>query len=586
MDKAAKTVARRILRIHLLLLLGVVAIVAVSARELYVQAREQTIRQAQAREELLALQTASGIENYYTSILSNLDLMKRTEGDPALILPTVEIDAQARSRIVIRLLWHQLEDRAIRFFSVDTSTLKVVRSLGDVTVETDQKFVDSNRAWFGKLTAGTISDPLKLGNDDVVIVAAPVIQNSRLLAAVLPIHDLDKRFLDPADKFPGLSVGLVDEHANVIAASDETFEPLAKARPGGVLATFVTTHIRSVHSGTEVVNPGTSGTSGFIPSLISTQPIKLPGVHWSLVVRSSLSDIDRILNQFFSRALFWTIFLIASVIGILTSTAVLLIRGNLRVERMQHDLLTREVAQARQIQLAWLPDPKKAAGPFSVAAVNQPASHISGDFYNWFDLPDGRHAIIIGDVTGHGMAAAFLMATTQMLVRAALMRVCDPGHALEVVNRELCIQALRGQFVTLLILVLDAKNNTVDLATAGHPAPLAGNSMDFEPLKIEPEFLLGVEPKVAYRTQRFTLEPGTVLVLYTDGVVEARGAGNKQFTIAGLRDVLRGDDRSPQAVVDRVLAAVQEYSGGKDLADDLTLVAVAFRDIPVVPPDI
>ena len=101
-------------------------------------------------------------------------------------------------------------------------------------------------------------------------------------------------------------------------------------------------------------------------------------------------------------------------------------------------MLQREVSQAREIQLAWLPGAGSKVRAFDIAAANTPASQISGDFYNWFELPDGRVVVNIGDVTGHGIAAAFLMATTQLLVRTTMLRVGDPGRCLEEVNCQLC----------------------------------------------------------------------------------------------------------------------------------------------------
>src|SRR5262249_30578646 len=149
-----------------------------------------------------------------------------------------------------------------------------------------------------------------------------------------------------------------------------------------------------------------------------------------------------------------------------------LIRSRVRLERTRHEILTRELEQARQIQLAWLPDLKSVPSGLEVSAANLPASHISGDFYNWFKLPvptgatGGREvekvAIVIGDVTGHGMAAAFLMATTQLLVRMTLSRYQDPGRCLFEVNRQLCTQGFQGQFVTMLVIVLDPAANTLE----------------------------------------------------------------------------------------------------------------------------
>jgi sigma-B regulation protein RsbU (phosphoserine phosphatase) len=169
------------------------------------------------------------------------------------------------------------------------------------------------------------------------------------------------------------------------------------------------------------------------------------------------------------------------------------------------DILNRELTQARQIQLQWLPDQPCSFQQIDLAAVNMPASHVSGDFYNWFELPDGRIVVMVGDVTGHGMAAAFLMATTQLLVRTTMPGLCNPGLCLEEVNRQLCIQVFNGQFVTMLVMVMDPENGEIALASAGHPPPFVWENDVITELAIDPQLVLGVDPETKYETQRFPL---------------------------------------------------------------------------------
>ena len=144
-----------------------------------------------------------------------------------------------------------------------------------------------------------------------------------------------------------------------------------------------------------------------------------------------LNDIDAVVNRLFSRA--------AGLGGVRRALddghpgldlRDHVIRGRARLERARHEMLKRELSiRPARSSLHWLPDRHARPGDADIATVNSPASHISGDFYNWFELPDGRTRVAIGDVTGHGMAAAFLMATTQLLVRTTLPRVGDPGRA-------------------------------------------------------------------------------------------------------------------------------------------------------------
>src|SRR5208282_2396651 len=151
--------------------------------------------------------------------------------------------------------------------------------------------------------------------------------------------------------------------------------------------------------------------------------------------------------------------------------------------------------------------------------------------YNWFELPDGRLVVTVGDVTGHGMAAAFLMATTQLLVRNTMVRLGDPGRCLEEVNRQLCVQVFNGQFVTMVVMILDTKTGHLQVATAGHPAPLISDGESFQPLPLEPQLLLGVDRETKYATETYNLSPRASILLYTDGVVEC-----PDFTYARFGD--------------------------------------------------
>jgi len=254
------------------------------------------------------------------------------------------------------------------------------------------------------------------------------------------------------------------------------------------------------------------------------------------------------------------------------------------MERERHQLLEKELKQARDIQLAWLPQKRKRSDVLDIATVNHPASRISGDFYNWFDLPEGRTAVVIGDVTGHGMSAAFLMATTQLLVRNTLPLVGDAGRCLEEINRQLCTQAFNGQFVTLQIIIFDPRNERVEVATGGHPPPLVGDGETFRPLPLEPNLVLGVEKESTYAAEVFDLAPLSTLLLYTDGVLDAESKAGERFTLDRLRQSLRGSFDSAQAMVDAVLGAVDEFTAGSPLGDDLTLVAIQLQPPPVAPP--
>jgi sigma-B regulation protein RsbU (phosphoserine phosphatase) len=287
-------------------------------------------------------------------------------------------------------------------------------------------------------------------------------------------------------------------------------------------------------------------------------------------------------NTLFRRAVLWAGFLAAAVTGVLVSTAVQMIHSRIRLERVRHDLLTRELKQARRIQERWLPEASATIEGLDIAAINRPASHISGDFYNWFEVADGKRVFVIGDVTGHGMAAAFLMATTQLLVRNIMARIPDPGAAMEAVNQQLTSQMFHGQFVTMLILTLDFHRNQFEAASAGHPPPLigAGNG-NLRRLDMEAQLVLGVEKEVHYPTQRFALPPLSSLLLYTDGVIEARTAKGDCFGPERMLDTLQGHCGSAREMVDAVSDSIGKFCGDLAPEDDVTLVAIRLGKIPL-----
>jgi sigma-B regulation protein RsbU (phosphoserine phosphatase) len=201
------------------------------------------------------------------------------------------------------------------------------------------------------------------------------------------------------------------------------------------------------------------------------QPISVLGQRWFLVISSDLGEVDKLVTPVFKDAMLWAAFVMLAMTGILVSTAIQMIRSRVRMERFRHDVLSRELQQAREIQIAWLPDTTTIRRTLISRPSTSPPPTSAAIFTNWFQLCDGRTCVVIGDVTGHGMAAAFLMATTQLLVRTTMPRVSDPAACLEEVNRQLCVQVFNGQFVTMQVLVLDVENGTVEVATAGHPPP-------------------------------------------------------------------------------------------------------------------
>lgn len=588
MEHGLKRFARRILLVHLVLLVALLGIVFVASHEVYVSASRQAHEQAEKQQALLVNQTASGLKGYYDSIFSDLELFKPVDPDDE------DADASALAGQAGRLsptLPQQLNGRVSHLFVVPQGMPSRAQRLGliQATTPTIPQIVQQNEEWIdevGVMDKPTIS-PLQLFADSrgelrgFNLIGVPIVGRSRnfILVATVPVRATARRFFDEVNRTNDTSAFLLDEKMTIMAASKADQIGTRIGQTADPQVSHEVSYLSSQSDGgAEVLEqPFSLGSQTFKASLVAVQPVKVLDKQWYVLMVTPRAEVDAVVGRLFGHAMLWAIFVALSVTAILVSTAVQLIRNRMRVDRERHALLEKELRQAREIQLHWLPTQRAKDPALDIATVNYPASRISGDFYNWFELPDGRTAVVIGDVTGHGMAAAFLMATTQLLVRNTLPQSADPGKCLDEINRQLCTQVFNGQFVTLQILIIDPATGHVEISTAGHPPPLLGDGQRFETLPLEPNLVLGVEKESTYPTEAFDLSPTSTLLLYTDGAFEAESPAGEQFGMERLRRSLGGRMDGAQSLIDAVLVAVNHFRAGKMLGDDLTLVAVQLQ---------
>ncbi len=555
MDKAARRFASWVLGIHGIVLGLLVLIVIVASYEFYSNARRQALEQLKVRQELLAAQSARGVEGFYRTVVDTLAMEGRAEAAKVDIAP---------------LIWEQLRGEATSLIVCDRSDRHLIRYFRDTPPTSAER-----------RQAEQLARDAKPGVNDIYVVAQTP---DRILLAAIPMTSIESRFLNDLNQPENMSSMLLDQRMHVVSAEDKTLVGAdvtgehVDPRVRQIAAEYMS-KAQNNHTTREFSEAVKMRGVKLAPAMVTVQPLDLPdGKRWMLIVSSSLAEVDQVVGQFFRRAIIGASLVILAMSAVLVSTSTQMIRGRLRLERLQNDLLTRELTQAREIQLAWLPEKQEQSIHLDIAAMNRPASHISGDFYNWFELADGRTVIVVGDVTGHGLPAAFLMATTQLLVRMAMERIADPGGALRLVNRELCRHVFSGQFVTMIIVVLDDKKGTAEIATAGHPAPLVGSGGDFTALSLEPQLVLAIQD-VDYVTQRFDLGPGTSMLLYTDGVTDVQDPSGERLQIEGLEKSLYGRFDSAKRLVDAATDAIEAFRLGREPADDLTLVAVQLEPV-------
>jgi sigma-B regulation protein RsbU (phosphoserine phosphatase) len=259
----------------------------------------------------------------------------------------------------------------------------------------------------------------------------------------------------------------------------------------------------------------------------------------------------------------------------LASAAALAIRNARMTEEMvEQERVSREMELAIEMQRSLLPAPRPA--PFPVCGTNLPAHEVSGDFYDFFQLDDGRIYFSLGDVSGKGMDAALLMSKTASLFRCLGKTLHQPGVMLATINRELCETAIHGMFVTMVCGLLDPETGEIIMANAGHEPPLlhsTDGTFTSIPASAPP---LGILPLQAgdqgIRDEVFHLDGGT-LYIFTDGVTEGVLGNGARLEVDGMKKILVDYANDPMEL--RIGAVISRLKQARTKRhDDITILAV------------
>jgi serine phosphatase RsbU (regulator of sigma subunit) len=202
------------------------------------------------------------------------------------------------------------------------------------------------------------------------------------------------------------------------------------------------------------------------------------------------------------------------------------------------------------------------------------AALIGGDFYDFFEISPDRYGVIIGDVSGKGIEAAALASTIRNTLRAFAYNENSPGRALQKTNNIAIIETEPSIFVTLFYGIFDTARNILTYANAGHWPPLMCRAQDnaFEELKTG-GIALGIVDNPEYADYAVELAPRSLAVLFTDGIIEARGADGSFLGITGLREVVRDEASLPAIdIASHIIDRTRSFSGGKLLDDAAALV--------------
>lgn len=230
---------------------------------------------------------------------------------------------------------------------------------------------------------------------------------------------------------------------------------------------------------------------------------------------------------------------------------------------------------ADTMQRSLLPRSRPRVPGLDVGEVYEASSRVDvgGDVYDFLALDDGRLAVVLGDVTGHGVEATADMAMARFVFRSLAREHPEPGDFLAAANEVVVGEIAAGKFISMAYVAVDGDRGEVATASAGHPPPRLVLP-DGEVRALEaPGLVLGIDGRQEYEEVRTTLAPGASLVLYTDGVIEARQDG-ELYGVERL-DALLSERRqlSAQALADAVAADAREFAGG-ELSDDLAVVVI------------
>ncbi|MFY9344582.1 MAG: GAF domain-containing SpoIIE family protein phosphatase [Planctomycetota bacterium] len=249
--------------------------------------------------------------------------------------------------------------------------------------------------------------------------------------------------------------------------------------------------------------------------------------------------------------------------------------ARLHADSLDKVRLEKDVEIARRIQQHLLPPVPKDLQGLTVALRYVAAEQASGDTYDLVPLRDGRFAAMIGDVTGHGVGAALLTHAVQAALRSYLELIDDGATIITRVNQRLVAGVETGNFMSLLLVIVDPKNRTLQYVNAGHPGLVLAQAGGTTVLEKTGMVLGVVGDQVYHASPPVALQPGDLLFLYTDGVDEAMSPQREVFGGERLRAVLaRARDLSAEQALQQVDQALRAHVDGGAFADDYTMIAV------------
>jgi sigma-B regulation protein RsbU (phosphoserine phosphatase) len=275
--------------------------------------------------------------------------------------------------------------------------------------------------------------------------------------------------------------------------------------------------------------------------------------------------------------------------GTLTQTSLKLLESlafeatkSLESVRLMHEEaekknLELELGMAREVQIALSPSAIKAMEHFEVAASSVPSRYVGGDFYDLIPMKDGRFVFALGDVSGKGVAAALLAAMAQGALQVQFASNHSLTEVITSLNKVLAQRSESNRFITLFCAVLD-RDGHLTYINAGHNLPILTRTVGETEKLTTRSVLLGAFDFVEYKPRQTKLNPGDVVVMYTDGVTEAVNSDNEMFGEDRLEELIqRNVTLSAEQIKQRILDEVISFTRGLPQGDDITLIVLKMK---------
>jgi phosphoserine phosphatase RsbU/P len=266
-----------------------------------------------------------------------------------------------------------------------------------------------------------------------------------------------------------------------------------------------------------------------------------------------------------------------SLLSAVAHQATIAIENTGLLEEVAHDREVRkELEVASEVQALLFPVSLPRSKTCQIAGRCVPTRSVGGDYYDFLELSGNKIGLSIGDVSGKGVSASLLMASLQGLLRDQAPSADSPAELARRINRHLFASSRGAKHCTFFYAVFDEATKRLEFVNAGHNPPLLLNLSADGPKLLESTGVpLGLFPEVTHETKCETLDPGTLLVLYSDGITEARDGSGSFYGMDRLVSLVSDErQRSPEDLVDRILEDVRAFSGDAVADDDQTLVVM------------